>query len=52
MKESSRLLAAFNRRVTGDYGIEAVLSSEEVQEAMHQAREFLKAAKEYLQRQA
>jgi uncharacterized protein (UPF0332 family) len=42
------LLAAFNRRITGDYGIEVVFTNQEVEEALQQAREFYQAARVYL----
>jgi uncharacterized protein (UPF0332 family) len=42
------LLSAFNRRIVGDYGIEAVFTSEEAQEAITQAIDFLDAAKKQL----
>jgi uncharacterized protein (UPF0332 family) len=42
------LLSAFNRRIVGDYGIEAVLTPEEVVETIFQAREFLNEARLFL----
>ena len=44
------LLAAFNRRITGDYGIEAVFTKQEVEEAIQQALEFYQTARGYLAR--
>jgi uncharacterized protein (UPF0332 family) len=41
------LLAAFNRRITGDYGIDAVFTNQEAQEAIQQAREFYQAARTF-----
>jgi len=43
------LLAAFNKRITGDYGVEAVISPEEVAHMIEQAREFLREARKYLE---
>lgn len=42
------LLQAFNKRVTGDYGVEAVVTPEEVALMIEQAREFLQEARRYL----
>lgn len=42
------LLQAFNKRVTGDYGVEAVVTPEEVVLMIEQAREFLQEARRYL----
>lgn len=42
------LLQAFNKRVTGDYGVEAVVTAEEVDLMIEQAREFLQEAQRYL----
>lgn len=42
------LLAAFNRRIVGDYGIDATFTDEEVRELIDQAREFLNEAQKYL----
>lgn len=42
------LLTSFNRRIVSDYGIEVVFTTEEVQEAISQAREFLNAARTFL----
>ena len=43
------LLAAFNKRITADYGVDAELSVTEVEEMLTQAREFLKVAREFLE---
>jgi uncharacterized protein (UPF0332 family) len=42
------LLAAFNKRLTDDYGIEAVLTAADADEMIAQAREFLQAARQFL----
>jgi len=42
------LLSAFNRRIAGDYGIDATFSPEEAREAIHQAQEFLAVARAFL----
>lgn len=42
------LLEAFNKRVTGDYGVEAVITPEDVARMIEQAREFLREARRYL----
>ena len=42
------LLAAFNKRITADYGVDAELSEEEVRDMLVQSREFLLAAKQFL----
>lgn len=42
------LLEAFNKRVTGDYGVEASITSEEVSAMIAQAREFLQEARRHL----
>jgi uncharacterized protein (UPF0332 family) len=44
------LLAAFNKRVTADYGIDAELSSEDAKLSIAQADEFLQAAKKFLEK--
>lgn len=44
------LLAAFSKRITGDYGIEAELTSEDANLLIAQAREFLGAAKTILEK--
>ena len=42
------LLESFNKRVTGDYGIEADITPDEVTRMIVQAREFLNEAQQYL----
>ncbi|MBI2502575.1 MAG: HEPN domain-containing protein [Candidatus Latescibacteria bacterium] len=42
------LLEAFNKRITGDYGVEAVIPPEEVGRMIEQAHEFLQAVHRYL----
>jgi uncharacterized protein (UPF0332 family) len=42
------LLDAFDKRVQGDYGVEAVVTDEEVVRMIEQAREFLQAARKNL----
>lgn len=42
------LLDAFDRRLQGEYGLDAVLSTEEVIAMIEQAREFLKEAEKLL----
>lgn len=44
------LLAAFSKRITGDYGIETELTSEDASLLIGQAREFLEAAKQFLEK--
>ncbi len=44
-----RLLAAFNKRVAADYGVDAELSAAEVEQMLGQAREFLQAGRELLE---
>ena len=39
------LLAAFDKRITGDYGIDMALSTKEVKEMIKQAHEFLDEAR-------
>ena len=43
------LLTAFESRLEADYGVDMVLSTSAVQEMMQQAKEFLEAARRYLQ---
>ena len=43
------LLAAYNKRITADYGIDAELSAAEVELMLTQAREFLATAIRFLQ---
>ncbi len=42
------LLEAFNKRVTGDYGVEALVTSEDAATVIEQAMEFLQEARRYL----
>lgn len=42
------LLDGFAKRVQGDYGLEAVLTTEEVERMIEQAREFLREAARFL----
>jgi len=42
------LLDAFDKRVQGDYGVEAVVTDEEVERMIEQAREFLQEARRIL----
>jgi uncharacterized protein (UPF0332 family) len=44
------LLEAFSKRITGDYGIDADLTSEDASLLIGQAREFLDAAKQVLEK--
>jgi len=44
------LLEAFNKRITADYGVEAVVTPEEAGQLIEQAREFLQEAERYLSR--
>ncbi|HLC27084.1 MAG TPA: HEPN domain-containing protein [bacterium] len=44
------LLEAFNKRITADYGVEAVVTPEEAGRVIEQAREFLQEARRYLSR--
>ncbi len=43
------LLAAFNKRITADYGVDVELSAREVKDMLAQARQFLQAAREFLE---
>ena len=43
------LLAAFEKRITADYGIEDPIASHDAAETIAQAREFLEAVQRYLQ---
>jgi len=45
------LVDAFDIRVTGDYDMDASISSQIVANLINQAREFLEAAREYLDKQ-
>lgn len=42
------LLDAFDKRIQGDYGVEALLTSEDVVRMIEQAGEFLQEARRYL----
>ena len=42
------LLAAFNKRIIADYGVDAHLQDDETRESLLRAREFVQAAREYL----
>jgi uncharacterized protein len=42
------LMDAFDKRLIGDYGVEANLQMDVVASMIHQAQEFLAAAKKYL----
>jgi uncharacterized protein (UPF0332 family) len=44
------LVAAFGKRITGDYGIESDLTAEDAEVLINQAHEFLKAATEFLEK--
>ena len=44
------LIAAFNKRIAGDYDVESYLTTEEVDELIQQAEEFLKEAETMLGR--
>ena len=43
-------VAAFNKRITGDYGIESDLTAEDASLLIGQAREFLRAAQQFLEK--
>jgi len=44
------LVAAFNKRITGDYGIDSDFTAEDASLVITQAREFLDAAKQFLEK--
>jgi uncharacterized protein (UPF0332 family) len=44
------LVAAFSKRITGDYGIEVELTADDASLLIEQAREFLKAAEQFLEK--
>ncbi len=46
------LLAAFNKRITADYGVDVELSVQEVKEMLAQACEFVEAARKFLKSSA
>lgn len=43
------LLAAFNKRIVADYGVDVAFAKTEIEEAVAHAREFHAAARRYLQ---
>ena len=45
------LLEAFSKRITGDYGIDADLTSDDASLLIGQARDFLDAAKQFLEKE-
>jgi uncharacterized protein (UPF0332 family) len=44
------LLEAFSQRITGDYGLESDLTAEDAAVLISQAREFLEAATQFLEK--
>ena len=44
------LLDAFDQRIIGDYGVEAIITRQDVEVMIDHAREFLAAARQILQR--
>jgi uncharacterized protein (UPF0332 family) len=42
------LLDAFDQRIEGDYGVEVFAADQDVRELIEQAKEFLQAARVYL----
>lgn len=42
------LLEAFNKRITADYGVDAVVTRQDAEGLMAQAEEFLREARRYL----
>ena len=44
------LLDAFDQRIIGDYGVEAIITRQDVEVMIDHAREFLVAARQILQR--
>jgi len=42
------LLEAFNQRITGDYGVESLLTEEDATTLIQQAGEFLRVVQDYL----
>jgi uncharacterized protein (UPF0332 family) len=44
------LVAAFSKRITGDYGIDSDLTAEDAAVLISQAREFLKMATQFLEK--
>lgn len=45
------LLNAFDKRLAGDYEVNTKIENEVAVDAIHQAREFLEAAQDYLEKQ-
>jgi uncharacterized protein (UPF0332 family) len=45
------LLDSFDKRIAGDYGVESGVEKDIAATMINQAREFLEAAREYLERQ-
>ena len=45
------LLNSFDKRLIGDYGVDTNIEMEVAVNVIHQAREFLEAAQEYLKKQ-
>lgn len=43
------LLAAFNKRIAADYGVDADIEAAEVEEMLVRARRFLQAARQFLE---
>jgi uncharacterized protein (UPF0332 family) len=43
-------LDAFDQRIIGDYGVEAIITRQDVEVMIDHAREFLAAARQILQR--
>ena len=48
MKFHRWLLDAFDQRIEGDYGVEALIADQDARELIDQAKEFLQAGKLYL----
>ena len=44
------LVEAFQKRIAGDYWVEPLITQEQVQIRIDQAKEFLAAAREYLEK--
>jgi len=42
------LLNAFDQRIEGDYGMEIIIHPQDVREMIEQAREFLQAARKFI----
>ncbi len=43
------LLAAFNKRIAADYGVDADIEAAEVEEMLVRSRQFLQAARQFLE---